>query len=182
LLRSDDLANSWVTDEVGLQQGQSRILYSGALHNYVLTSSIIDEMGTSSTYIQKREKSLPLDSDWDSNSEVLPMYIYAMVEFDNKLYLATEDGLYSKIDNSLNNPVPNLDEFIIKVYPIPSSNATITIESDYKIEQIAISDLQGRLVYSSIYEGSQISVPEKGIFILTVTGEKGVTSTKIVMQ
>lgn len=185
LLRSNDGAQTWSSDTVGLLNGNNRIVYEGVHSTYVLSLLFNDANATNYTRFQKRASNLPLSSSWGTSNELLEFYTNSMTEFGNKLFLASEKGIFFKIDNTLGviNPIPT--EVNIKVYPIPTQSNEISFESDYVIDEVSVFDLTGRLVYKHSFneKTGTINLSKKGLFMahFIMDGEL-IYSTKIIFN
>jgi hypothetical protein len=72
-------------------------------------------------------------------------------------------------------------ESSIALYPIPTFDE-LTIQSSHRIELITISDLSGRLLFTSkpMSEFTQVNtaILQSGIYILTATSENGLIETQ----
>lgn len=72
----------------------------------------------------------------------------------------------------------------IKVYPNPS-NGFVTIDSTLPVN-VAVTDLMGKVVYSAKEVTNQASLNlsslQKGIYLVTMTGEEGTQTEKIVLK
>lgn len=167
LLRSNDQAQTWSSDTVGLLNGTNRILYEGIYSTYVLSMLFNDTNQTNYTRFQKRLSNLPLLSTWGTANELLEFYTYAISEFGNKIFLATDQGLFFKLDNTLGVPIYSPQKVRIKVYPIPAQSNEISFESNYLIDEVRVFDLNGRLVYEHPFKDKKgiINLSKKGIFI-----------------
>lgn len=183
LLRSNNLTQSWIYDAVGLINGNNRILYEGANSIYVLTMYFNDNEGINYTRIQTRDKNAAGLVPWSSDSELQEFYTYSICEFGNKIFAATDLGLYYKTDTSLGieNPLPTS----VKVYPNPSLTPDINFSSESQIDEVIIYDLQGRQVYRNHFYDKMgtIQLNTKGVFIATfLSSDKIIEPTKIIMN
>lgn len=72
----------------------------------------------------------------------------------------------------------------IKVYPNPS-NGFVTIDSTLPVN-VAVTDLMGKVVYSAKEVTNQASLNlsslQKGVYLVTMTGEEGTQTEKIVLK
>ncbi|MGB3619025.1 MAG: T9SS type A sorting domain-containing protein, partial [Catalinimonas sp.] len=73
----------------------------------------------------------------------------------------------------------------IELYPVPTDNA-LTIESDTRIEQIAIFDLQGRRMMQTAPRAAQAQLAldhlPTGMYVIGVQNERGMSYGKIIKQ
>lgn len=183
LLRSNNLTQNWIYDAVGLINGNNRILYEGANSIYVLTLYFNENEGINYTRIQTRDKNAAGSVPWSSDSELQEFYTYSICEFGNKIFAATDLGLYYKTDTSLGieNPLPTS----VKVYPNPSLTPDINFSSESQIDEVIIYDLQGRQVYRNHFYDKMgtIQLNTKGVFIATfLSSDKIIEPTKIIMN
>ena len=89
---STDAGLNWTNDKLGSHDGAYRTIYSGINDYYTLT-----DMVPTGTWIQQRKKNAATGSTWNNNEEFLPDgFAYDIIEFNNKLFLGKEDGLYFK--------------------------------------------------------------------------------------
>ena len=185
LLRSNNQTQTWIYDAVGLFNGNNRILYEGANSIYVLTLYFNENEGINYTRIQTRDKNAAGSVPWSSDSQLHEFYTYSICEFGNRIFAATDKGLYFKDDSSLGVELPKEHDFKVLVYPIPSLNNEISFQSDSIIEEILIHDIQGKLVYKKNVNTTRCTLQlfEKGIFILTLLSEdKMRLDRKIIMN
>ena len=92
IIKSSNAGESWVDDKIGTHNGFYRNIYAGLNTYYILTNLI-----TGGTWIQKRDKYLNSGTTWGTKEEFLPSgFSYDIIEYNNKLFLAKDDGLYVK--------------------------------------------------------------------------------------
>lgn len=174
LLRSDNVTQSWNSDAVGLINGINRMIYQGINDTYVLSLIFNDETGVNYTHLQKRANDLPLASSWGNFNELLDFYTYGITELGNKVYLATERGLYVKTDNSLGGLNPTPEKVDIRIFPIPA-NEEVRFESTINVKEILLYDVMGRKVHQQTSEAfsGAIHFTQKGTYIAHFLLENG---------
>ena len=92
IINSNNGGVSWQDDKVGTHDGDSRFISAGKTNYYALTN-----LFPTGTWIQERGRNVATGSTWSSNEELLPTgFCYDILEFKNKLFLAKQDGLYTK--------------------------------------------------------------------------------------
>jgi len=92
ILRSDDAGITWFFDQAGTHPGISRFIYAAATDYYTLTN--IDGGGT---WVQHRSKAAAAGDSWATDEELFPTgFSYDIIQFNDKLYLARQDGLFVK--------------------------------------------------------------------------------------
>ncbi len=184
LLRSDDFTQTWNSDAIGLVNGNNRIIYAGMQSIYVLSLLFNDDNGINYTHLQKRSNSLPISSSWGTSNELLEYYCYGIAEFGNTVYLATEQGLFARIDNSLGLPNQGIEKVNMVIYPIPATDK-IHFECALKVKEIVLYDLAGRLVHQQKNESrtGTIYFDKKGNYIANFILENGlIHSAKVIIN
>ncbi len=178
LLRSDDAGDNWVSDANGLINGINRFLYQGAQFMYSLTL----DATTNYTYFQKRSNNALSQSTWNIYNELLPFYTYALVEFKDNMYVATNEGVFFKKIETLGIENPQLRSDV-SIYPNPSSSGIITITSNSIIEKIEVYDLGGRLIQSqngnSVNE--TLTLSSKGIYLVKLLTNNQTLTQKVIV-
>ena len=102
IIRSNNAGISWADDKAGTHNGADRNIYSGSSNIYTLTNEV-----PRGTWIQQRERNAGIGTTWLTNEEFFPTgYSFDIVEFNNKLFLAKDDGLYFK--TIVTTPLPIL--------------------------------------------------------------------------
>ena len=179
LLRTDDAADTWIQDNVGMQNGVNRILYKGMHSIYALTL----DGNTNFTYLQKRSINAPSQTTW-ANNELLEFYSYAIDEFAGRIYIASNQGVYVKPDSTLGVGNPVLDRPEIVLFPSPSPDGNINISSSDEIGTVTAYNLSGQMVLSRTFSTptATINIPQKGIFLVRVTNGDQSTVQKVVVQ
>ncbi|MGL2965929.1 T9SS type A sorting domain-containing protein [Flavobacterium sp. XGLA_31] len=179
LLRSDDFGNNWTSDNIGLNNGVFRQLFTGSNSLYALTHN----MATNYTYLQKRGLN-DMGSSWGNFNELLPFYSYDLEEFNGKIYIASDMGLYSK-SNELGIEVPINDQnFEVSIYPIPSYDGRLTILSNKMIKKVNITDLSGRIVFRENINSLQtdILLQTSGIYIVNLMCDDKIVTRKVIVN
>jgi len=96
IIRSENNGVDWTYDTKDLQENlpgaiNNEKIYAGSLKYYVLINTI--EGG----WVQQRDKGAAVGSSWANGQEFLSkIHLAGMVELNNKLFLATDSGLYIK--------------------------------------------------------------------------------------
>lgn len=96
IIRSENNGVDWTYDTKDLQETlpgaiNNEKIYAGSLKYYVLINTI--EGG----WVQQRDKTAAVGSSWANGQEFLSkIHLAGIVELDNKLFLATDSGLYIK--------------------------------------------------------------------------------------
>ena len=137
-------------------------------------------------WIQKRQKHSEIGISWTTDEEFFEtLYAYDIFEFKNKLYLATNDGLYVK-DMFLGITNPRNISSQVKVFPNPSKDGRINITSTFKMNNISISDIMGQSIYSTTISGHSFEIDQhfkKGLYLITIRLDNNQTLTqKIVIE
>jgi hypothetical protein len=92
VIRSNNSGIGWTDDNTRTHDGADRNIYSGSANNYMLTNEV-----PKGTWIQERKKNAVIGESWSINEEFFPRgYSFDIVEFNDKLFLAKDDGLYFK--------------------------------------------------------------------------------------
>jgi len=92
VIRSNNSGIGWTDDKTGTHDGADRNIYSGSTNNYLLTNEV-----PGGTWIQQRRENAIIGESWSINEEFFPTgYSFDIVEFNDKLFLAKDDGLYFK--------------------------------------------------------------------------------------
>ena len=82
---------------------------------------------------------------------------------------------------SLNESLANKEDFL-NVYPNPT-NGVIHINTDKRIERIAVFDLQGRFLSSTSLNVTFIELPEsKGMYLIQIRFQDGTIRTEKVIK
>lgn len=176
IIKSSDAGTTWSEDAIGAHNGAYRTLYEGAINQYTLTN-IFPE----GTWIQKRDKLSPIGSSWEDNEELLPTgFSYALLEFQDKLFLAKADGLYTKsVVLGVNNPIDAAVNLM--VFPNPSDGKEIKVISEKRVLQFSIINNLGQKVYSQTINKNQFSIYSKlvsGVYFISFYLSNGEYSTK----
>jgi hypothetical protein len=166
VIRSNDGGLNWVNDKTGTRDGVTRNAFLGAYNIYLITNLL-----NGGTWIQKRNKTAAVGTNWSVDEELLPSgYSYDILEFQGKLFLAKDDGLYVKyLTLGNDNPISIEKEAVI--FPNPSKDGTIKISSPVEINNITISNLLGQVLYTAMVMDNNFEVPqslEKGLYLVTI--------------
>jgi len=99
VLYSNDFANNWAYDTIGLKKitmvtlAKTRVLYAANQKLFVLSN-----MPAGGTWIQQRDQSAPAGTTWASAEEFLPNTgaSYDIRLLDNVFFIVTDNGIYYK--------------------------------------------------------------------------------------
>ena len=179
-LRSEDHGANWTADGVGLLNGINRMAYKGAHSIYALSP----DPNTNFTYLQKRSINAAPQSSWGNFNEVLQFFSYAIHEFNGKIYIASDQGVFAKADGSLGVENPAAGNPALTLYPSPSSDGNINIVSDLEIETVEVYDLNGRMIVSKTVNALNptFHISGKGIYVVAITSGGQITTKKAVIQ
>ncbi|MDI9256749.1 T9SS type A sorting domain-containing protein [Flavobacterium sedimenticola] len=179
LLRSEDTGDNWISDNIGLINGISRFLYPGAQYMYALTL----DPSTNHTYFQKRNLTSSSQTSWGNFNEELPFYSYAMAEFNNKMYIASGQGVFVKATGSLGveNPTQSVR---VTLAPNPTANGIIYCTADSIIDKIEVYDTNGRriLTQNGSSASESVTLPSKGLFLIKMETEGQIITKKAIVQ
>ena len=151
ILVSLDAGLSWTDDELGSHEGYSRKLYNGPTNYYTLTNDL-----QGGTWLQPRSKQAPIGSSWDVNEEYLPGgYSFAMISFNNRLFIGRENGLYTK--NLAAGLAQQSAKFTFSIYPNPAkTGSALSINSGEKIYSLQLLNSLGQVVYETEVNDTRI--------------------------
>jgi len=140
IVSSND-GQTWKDDKLGTMNGVDRLIYQGNTDIYLVTSDF--EQGT---WIQKRKKSSPIGSDWSSDDEYLQnFYCFDLIEYNNKIYLASEYGVYCK---SITTSVSQREEYEPKLQiRFQSLSKVITLQCSQEITSVSLYNVLGQIVH-----------------------------------
>lgn len=176
VFRSDNDGINWYNDTVGTRKGVDRRIYFGKTNCYLITNTLYNE-----TIIHIRDEDAPSGTPWVKVETNLPLaYTYDAFEYDNTLFLARSDGLYSNKLFSGIQPI-NTPLESISIYPNPSKGENITIKGNATIYRITIMNSLGDVVQTTSVADDHIVLPgnlNKGIYFLTIEFENNQTSVK----
>ncbi|MEP7232877.1 MAG: T9SS type A sorting domain-containing protein [Ginsengibacter sp.] len=108
IIRSNNAGLTWTNDNNGIHAGNGSHMniFAGINNYYTSTYVPFTVVSAEGTWIQQRSKQAVAGTTWATNEEFLPdAFAYDLIEFNNKLFLATEGGLFVK----------NLDPIILPV-------------------------------------------------------------------
>lgn len=164
ILISTDGGTSWTNDKNGSHNGYVRNIYVGS--NYVYTITNILGGGT---WLQQRIRNASIGSNWDADEELfLTNYTYDIIEFNNKLFLAKDDGLYVKDLVTSTNDF--LDQYAVTIFPNPSKGP-IQIFSTVVIKKIVIKNLLNETVYHADVNAKKIELQNdfgQGVYLVSI--------------
>lgn len=183
LIRSEDDGNTWQNDAVGLAiDSQSRSLYKGQNSIYTLTLDL--STGFPTTDLRKRSLSAPIGSTWANDAETLSFGTFAIVEKGNKIYAATDQGVYYKIDDTLgNNDVHSVQTEMVLLSD-PSYNGKFTLKSQQPMEQMTVYDATGKLImqHKNIAALYHFNIDNNGFYIVKVHSNNTVKTFKVIVK
>jgi hypothetical protein len=151
VIRSFDAGLSWSDDKIGTPNGADRRIFSGSDDHYLLTNMV-----PSGTWIEQRDRNAGIGSDWSAGAEFLAGgYSYSMLEQGNKLFLGKNDGLYVK---SLSLDVEEKASPVFKIYPNPSADGVVSIESEETILSLQITGSLGTVLMEDKPDKQQVQL------------------------
>ncbi|WP_309640816.1 T9SS type A sorting domain-containing protein [Flavobacterium sp.] len=179
IIKTKDAGVTWTEDNVGSHNGPYRTIYEGSAKHYTITN-----MFPEGTWIQERDKLASIGSSWEENEELLTTgFSYALLEFQDKLFLAKADGLYTKSTLlGVHQPIGAVN---LQVFPNPSNGETINISSDHQVDKIAICNAVGQIVFSEKVGQSEFVITpnlSKGIYFVQITTDAASYSQKLIVE
>lgn len=151
IISSND-GQTWQDDKLGTMNGVDRLIYQGNKDIYLVTSDL--QQGT---WIQKREKYSPIGTNWSSDDEYIPnFYCFDMIEYNNKIYLASENGVYYK---STTTTVSEQGEYkpILQIHYQPKSNL-LTVHSSKEIASVTLYNILGQIIHQEKSNSSMMQI------------------------
>ena len=132
---------TWQDDKVGSRNGVDRLIYEGKKDLYIITSDY-----NPGTWIQKREKYSPIGTNWSSDDDYIPnFYCFDIIEYNNRIYLASENGVYYKSIVTSVSPkeqIENENNFQVNIV-----SDILKIHSSKDIDHVTIYNTIGQIVY-----------------------------------
>ena len=167
IIKSIDGGLNWVDDKTGSRNGVDKTIYAGKHTCYTLTNLIDGEF-----WIQKRRKDAPIGATWATDETFLSIgYAYGMIEYKNKLFLATENGLYvNQLSSGITQPV-DAAKATVQLYPNPSIGGNTHLNSTLPTKQVSINNLLGKTVYTTEGIGQEAALTPNlnpGIYWVTI--------------
>jgi hypothetical protein len=165
LLRSDDSGMHWTPDATDMRGGDNGVMLQGYYKLYAIWN------GTGGAWIQSRDRSEPALNSWSTGEEFFTSGQVRMArEYDRKLILATDNGVYWKVNGSPSAGIssttiaPKVD-----VFPNPLSKGSATIRAN-DLTRILVFDAMGRLVKDHSIKASQyqLQIAQPGIYHLKI--------------
>lgn len=156
---------TWQDDKLGTFNGVDRLIYQGNTDIYLVTSDF--QQGT---WIQKRQISSPIGNDWSSDDEYLPnFYCFDMVQYNNKLYLASENGVFFK---STSTSVSEIEEYkpSLQIHYQPIANL-ISVQSSKEIASVTLFNVLGQIVHQEQCNCTLLQINSSlpnGVYVVTV--------------
>ena len=165
IFSSTNDGEKWVQDIVGTKNGTDRIMYAGKEHIYALTNSSM--VGV---WIQKRYKNLPAGSTWSNDEEfVNNVYAFDILEYDDKLFLATDRGLYIKPLSNTHVDYENSSQ--VEIFPNPTSDGFVQIRNSEIINKYEIFDITGRIVHKENINDNELVLSldlDSGLYYVSI--------------
>jgi hypothetical protein len=179
MLRSADSGTTWTADSNDMRSGIDGAMLKGSIRYYVAWN------GAGGAWLQGRDIAEPAGNSWAVGEEYFAgNVIYAMREYDRRLFLARNDGIYYKANGSgavgILGVAAKGDALI---YPNPSFDGMITVRSE-GAGRLEIRDMSGRLVHQAdalpaLY---QMRLPAAGAYIVRLVSANGALSRKVIVQ
>lgn len=177
ILRSDDDGYNWVKDTTGLRPGYSRSVYFGENSVYSLSNVIAGGPGA---WIQYRNKTAPAGSNWRINEDFISGVTgYDMIEFNNKIFVATTGGLFAKDLNTTN--VNHFSETETTIFPNPYNGKSLTISAKTQFTQLHLLNAQGQIVHNQAINEMEFTLQTnlpKGIYFIVLQNDNGLKTVK----
>ncbi|HAI75745.1 MAG TPA: hypothetical protein DCM08_05810 [Microscillaceae bacterium] len=158
-----------------------RFLHEGFDRLYIITN-VLD----GGTWIQARRKGVPTGTTWSVGEEFVPnSFIYDLVEFQGRLFLAREDGIFYK-QQIVALEKPEDTGAVLSIYPNPIAQGRFNMASILPIRQVVIYNLWGQVVWKDEIQQAPYEVRASlgaGMYLLSVLLSDGTTQTrKIVVE
>ena len=142
LIRSNDAGLSWSDDAVDTRSGADRWIYAGSELLYTLTN-----LSNNTCWIQQRDRRAAPGSSWSANEELANGYAYDLLETSSRLFLAREDGLFTR-PRTTDLPETNRAA-LLRLAPNPAAVAGFSVYSSLPSAQLGLYDLTGRIVFET---------------------------------
>ncbi len=169
ILRSEDDGISWHADKNNLINGVDRVISVGLNKQFVATNLLNNQ-----AIVYTRHVDAPLGSTWEPIAEIFEHYIYNMVELNNKLFIASEKGLYVRNQVITNVPEPSILPVEIGPNPVKSSSSIVVNGSG--ITSVLLYDPHGHQVALTQQEANKYRLPDMapGLYFVQIIskGEK----------
>jgi len=181
VIRTENAGQGWTNDAIGSRNGIDRKIYRGSNDHYLVTNLI-----QGGSWIQKRNQYASNGVSWANNEEFIPdVYAYDILEYEDKLFLATAKGIYQK-NITINNHDPNNPTTILQVFPNPTKGNEIYINCDKNIESISIINGLGQKIYFKKINNDKIKLDfnlDHGIYFFHFSLSNGIQSVeKIIVE
>lgn len=100
-------------------------------------------------------------------------------DMNGELYMAGNNSIYKIVGQTMG--VNDVNRTNISVYPNPVTNI-LNIESNKKIDEVAIYNIDGKLISSYTMDNQKIDVSNlpKGVYMVTVTTGKVIKTQKVI--
>ncbi|MFN4945308.1 MAG: T9SS type A sorting domain-containing protein [Chryseotalea sp.] len=181
IIRSNNGGKNWEDDKIGSRNGIDRTLYVGAEKIYTATNLI-----SGGTWLQNRKRKTTVGASWNIDEYFFETgYTYRIMEFNSKLFLAKDNGLYVN-EVIVSSEIFKGNKEKITVYPNPVTNGVINIESPYKIRSVSIVNSSGQILkrFDSINDNSfqiEFNVNPGVYFIQCDFRQNFVTTKKLIV-
>jgi photosystem II stability/assembly factor-like uncharacterized protein len=176
IIKSDDNGLTWTNDNFDASNGYSRILSVGSEKDFILTNII-----PTGTWVQQRMRNSTIGSSWANDEEFIPVgYSYDIIEFENKLFLGKEDGLYVKnFATSIESDTDKQEEnFQVQI----TGSSSLSITGNGYVKQCTVMNASGQIVLAG-KSGETFTTESlsKGVYVVSVLMPNGKSITKKVV-
>jgi hypothetical protein len=170
LMRSQDSGTTWTPDAIDMRSGIDGVVRKASQLYYVAWNT------GAGAWIQSRDINAPAGSSWATGEEFLTgPTVYAIREYDTRLFLARNDGVYYKSNGSAPTGsvrVPFSKQVLI--YPNPSQDGLLTIQAE-GLDKLEVWDMSGKRVHQVINPATmyRVQLPAAGTYIIRLmTGDE----------
>ena len=180
IIKSNDAGETWTDDKSGTTNGLYRNIYAGASNNYILTNTV-----TGGTWIQQRSKYADIGTSWADNEEFINNgFSYDIIEFNGKLFLGRDSGLYVKgiVSGIIENTKTSNLKFYL--YPNPSFGGAINVGSEKDIVSLEVFNAIGEVVYKTNVNKSHFQINSyfpNGIYFLRLNLKDEIRTSKLII-
>ena len=180
IIKSTDAGGTWTDDKSGTHDGVYRNISAGVSNHYILTN-----LNSGGTWIQQRNKYSDIGTSWAANEEFLNNgFSYDIIEFNEKLFLGRNDGLYVKsIVSGIRENTKN-SSFKFYLYPNPSFGGAINVESEKEIVSLEVFNAIGEVVYKTNVYKPQFQINSyfpNGIYFLRLNLKDEIRISKLII-
>lgn len=143
---------TWQDDKIGTKNGVDRLIYEGKQDIYLTTTDY-----NPGTWIQKRSKNSSIGDSWAIDEDYIPnFYCFDIIEYNNKIYLASENGVYFKSIVTSVSPkeqIENVNNFHVNIV-----SDILNIHSLKDIDNVTIYNTIGQIVFHNSLHSSSASL------------------------